>query len=209
MAGSLNSSPNRHVPPWPMASVSDPPERPGSTTHTGARHGGGARGPDHRTGRTPTPSPCQLPRQDQGHSAVLWITPLVYPLSLRRRWPAAPVRAALPGLAQTRRQGPTLDDHRQHASTCRARRSLHLRCHASAGSAGCASGNCHSGGGLLRLLSGLARKEPPGAHSPRSLCRHCCIPGDASKQRDCRYETPPHSPSSSSAICLCRLPLPV
>jgi uncharacterized BrkB/YihY/UPF0761 family membrane protein len=38
---------------------------------------------------------------------------------------------------------------------------------------------------------------------------HCCIPGDASKQRDCRYETPPHSPSSSSAICLCRLPLPV
>jgi hypothetical protein len=31
----------------------------------------------------------------------------------------------------------------------------------------------------------------------------------ASKQRDCRYETPPPSPSSSSAICLRRLPLPV
>src|SRR5829696_6656930 len=30
----------------------------------------------------------------------------------------------------------------------------------------------------------------------------------ASKQPDCRYETPPHSPSSCSAICLCRLPLP-
>jgi transposase-like protein len=38
--------------------------------------------------------------------------------------------------------------------------------------------------------------------------RHCCIPGDASKQRDCRYETPPPSPSSSSAICLRRFPLP-
>jgi transposase-like protein len=33
-------------------------------------------------------------------------------------------------------------------------------------------------------------------------------PGDASKQRDCRYETPPHSPSSSSAIWLCRLRFP-
>ena len=39
--------------------------------------------------------------------------------------------------------------------------------------------------------------------------RHCCIPGDESKQRDCRYETPPPSPSSSSASCLRRLPLPV
>jgi hypothetical protein len=34
-------------------------------------------------------------------------------------------------------------------------------------------------------------------------------PATASKQPDCQYETPPHSPSSSSAICLCRLPLPV
>jgi transposase-like protein len=31
----------------------------------------------------------------------------------------------------------------------------------------------------------------------------------ASRQPHCRYETLPHSPSSCSAICLCRLPLPV
>jgi hypothetical protein len=49
---------------------------------------------------------------------------------------------------------------------------------------------------------------PPTAPSGQ-MQRHCCIPGDASKQPDCRYETPPHSPASSSAICLCRLLLPL
>jgi hypothetical protein len=52
--------------------------------------------------------------------------------------------------------------------------------------------------------------ETDSALPPQVQCqRHCCIPATASKQPDCRYETPPHSPSSCSAICRCRLPLPV
>ena len=46
----------------------------------------------------------------------------------------------------------------------------------------------------------------PGMRSGPGATLH---PDDAWKQRDCRYEAPPHSPSSSSAICLCRPPLPV
>jgi hypothetical protein len=59
-----------------------------------------------------------------------------------------------------------------------------------------ATPNLAAPGGRVRELWGLS-------------VGHCCIPGDASKQPDCRYETLPHSPTSSSAICLCRLPLPV
>lgn len=43
------------------AAASDPPERPGNTTHAGARHGVGARGPNHRTGRTPPARAWQPP----------------------------------------------------------------------------------------------------------------------------------------------------
>jgi hypothetical protein len=46
-----------------------PPERPGTTTRPAARHGAGARGPDHRTGRrlqegcaSHLPTPSLLPR---------------------------------------------------------------------------------------------------------------------------------------------------
>ena len=48
---------------------------------------------------------------------------------------------------------------------------------------------------------------PSGSGCATSQMGTVASPATASKQPDCRYETPPHSPSSSSAICLCRLPL--
>jgi hypothetical protein len=57
-----------------VQAASDPPERPGNTIRTGARHGAGARGLDRRTGRTPPARAWQPPASCRTHNARLWIT---------------------------------------------------------------------------------------------------------------------------------------